>query len=94
MTHRRPKKHKSIVSGEDDEEPRNEPGTSQPAVPVLPRNPGDEDSEYSDEYSAQSWDSERTLFCPDLCVLTDDEHWTIHLRHTNMQQQLDHFVFQ
>ena len=60
--------------------PQKEPGTSsnsEPTVPVVPYNSGDEDSEYSDEYSAQSWDSERTLFCPDLCVLTDDEHWTM-----------------
>ena len=76
MTHRRPKKHKSVDSGEDDEEPRNEPGTSQLAVPVLPHNPGDEDSECSDENSAQSRDSEKALYYPDLCVLTDDEHWT------------------
>ena len=88
------KKHKSIVSEDDNEEPRNEPGTSQPAAPVLPHNPGDEDSECSDENSAQSRDSEKALYYPDLCVLTDDEHWTIHLRHTNMQQQLVHFVFQ
>ena len=39
------KKHKSIDSDEDDEEPRHEPGTSsntQRAVPVLPGNSGDE----------------------------------------------------
>ena len=57
------KKHKSIDSDEDDEETRNETGTSsnsQPAAPVLPYYSGDEDSEYSDEYSAQSRDSERT----------------------------------
>ena len=34
-------------------------------------------TEYSDEYSAQSQNSERTLFCPDLYVLTNDEHWTM-----------------
>ena len=74
------KKHKPIDSDEDDEEPRNEPGTSsntQPTVPVLPCNPGDEDSEYSDEYCAQSRDSEKALYYPDLCVLTNDEHWTM-----------------
>ena len=38
---------------------------------------GDEDSEYSDEYSAQSQDSGRTILYPDLYVLTDDEHWTM-----------------
>ena len=37
----------------------------------------DEDSEYSDEYSAQSQDSGRTAFYPDLYVLTNDEHWTM-----------------
>ena len=80
MNHRRPKKHKSIDSDEDDEEPQNEPGTSsntQPTVPVLPFDSGDEDSEYSDEYSAQSQNSERTLYYPDLYVLTNDEHWTM-----------------
>ena len=48
-----------------------------PAVPVLPENSGDEDSECSDQNSAQSRDSERTLFYPDLYVLTIDEHWTM-----------------
>ena len=62
---------------------------SQPTVPVLPLHQGpaassqgpaasaiseDEDSEYSDEYSAQSQDSGRTVFYPDLYVLTNDEH--------------------
>ena len=81
------KKHKSLDSDEDDEEPQNEPGTSsnsQPTVPVLPYShgpaassiSGDEDSEYSDEYSAQRQDSGRTVLYPDLYVLTDDEHWT------------------
>ena len=73
------KKHKSVDSDKDDEEPRNEPGSSSNSqlVPVLPFNSGDEDSKYSDQYSAQSRDSERTLFHPDLYVLTNDEHWTI-----------------
>ena len=38
-----PKKHKSMDSDDDDEEPQNEPGTSstsQPFVPVLPLNQG------------------------------------------------------
>ena len=73
------KKDKPSVSDEDDEEPQNEPGASsnsQPTVPALPYNSGDEDSEYSDENSAQSWDSERTLFYTDLYVLTNDEYWT------------------
>ena len=66
------KKHKSTDSDVDDEEPHNEPGTSsnsQPAVPVLPYNSGDADSEYSDEYSAQNQDSGRTVFYPDLCCI-------------------------
>ena len=73
------KKQKSIDSDEDDEEPQKEPGTtsnSEPAAPALPYNSGDEDSEYSDESSAQSQNSERTLYYPDLYVLTNDEHWT------------------
>ena len=80
MTHRRPKSTGPFDSDEDDEEHQNEHGTSsnsQPAVPVLPYNSGDEDSECSDQNSAQSRDSERPLFYPDLCVLTDDEHWTM-----------------
>ena len=80
VNHRRPKKHKSIDSDEDDEEPRNEPGTSsnpQPTVPGLPYISGDEDSEYSDEHSAQSRDSEKAMYFPDLYVLTNDEYWTM-----------------
>ena len=94
-----PKKHKSMGSDEDDEEPQNEPGsssTSQRVVPVLPLHQGpaassqeptsssqgpaasdnsaDEDSEYSDECCAQSQDSGRTVFHPDLSVLTEGEH--------------------
>ena len=54
-------------------------------MPVLPlhqepaasANYGDEDSEYSDEYSARSQDSEKTVLYPDLHALTDDEHWTM-----------------
>ena len=38
---------------------------------------GDEVSEYSDEYTAQSQDSGRTVLYPDLYVLTDDEHRTM-----------------
>ena len=89
------KKHKSMDSDEDDEEPQNEPGTSstsQPFLPVLPLNQGpaassqgpaassnsdDENIEYSDEYSARSQDSGRTVLCPDLHILTNDEHWTV-----------------
>ena len=65
---------------------------SQPTVPVLSLHQGptassqgpassaisgDEDSEYSDEYSAQSQDSGRTVLFPDLYVLTNYEHWTM-----------------
>ena len=96
------KKHKSMDSDEDDEEPQNETrasSNSQPIVPVLPlhqgaaagsqrpaassqgpaarANSGDEDSEFCDEYSAQSRDSGRTVLYPDLCVLINDEHWTM-----------------
>ena len=38
---------------------------------------GDEDSENSEEYSAQSEDSGRTVPYPDLYVLTNEEHWTM-----------------
>ena len=88
-------KHKSIDSDEDDEEPRNESGTSsntQPSVPLLPYNYGNEDSEYSDEKSAQSRDSERTLYHPDL---RSDKWWALDndVRDTQMKQRLDHLVF-
>ena len=36
-----------------------------------------EESEYSDEYCAQNQDSGRTVFYPDLFVLTKEEHWTM-----------------
>ena len=42
-------------------------------------NSGDEDSEYSDEYSALSQDTGRTVLDPDLYVLTNDEHWPLTL---------------
>ena len=66
--------------------------TSQPTEPVLPYHQGpaastqgptvldnsaDEDSECYDEFSAQSQDSQRTVYYPDLYVLTNDEHWTM-----------------
>ena len=50
-----------------------------PSVPVLHYNSGDEDSQCSDEYSAQSRDSEKALYYPDLYILTNDEHWTMTL---------------
>ena len=67
---------------------------SRSTVPVLPhhqgraasshgpfafKNSADEDSEQSDEYSARCQDFGRTVFSPDLHVLTDDEHWTVTL---------------
>ena len=67
-------------SDEDDEELRNSSGTSsnaQPTAPALPYNSGDEDSEFSDEYSAHSQDSGRTVFHPDLHAMTNEEHWTM-----------------
>ena len=42
--------------------------------PAAFDNSADKDSEYSDECCAQSQDSGRTVFHPDLSVLTDDEH--------------------
>ena len=63
-------------SDEDDEEPRNPSGTSsnaQPTPPALPYNSGDEDSEFSDEYSAHSQDSGRKVFHPDSHTLTNED---------------------
>ena len=86
------KKHKSMDSDEDDEEPQNEPGTSSTSQlstslssrtsrntqgPAVLDNSADEDSEKGYEKSAQSRDSERTLYCSDLYVLTNVEHWTM-----------------
>ena len=48
--------------------------------PAASANSEDEDSGYSDEYSARSKDSERTVLYPDPYVLTNDE------------PQPDHFV--
>ena len=45
--------------------------------PTVLDNSADENSEFCDEYSAQSRDSERTLYYPVLYVLTNDEHWTM-----------------
>ena len=80
MIYQVPKSTSPFDSDEDDEEPRNEPGTSsnsQPTVPVLPFNSGDEDSVYSDEHSAQRQDSEKAMYYPDLYVLTYDKYWTM-----------------
>ena len=64
--------------------PQNEPGTSsegRPAArsqkPAASANSGDEDGEYSDEYSAQGHDSGRMVPYPDLHVFNNDEHWTM-----------------
>ena len=79
---------------------------TQTIVPVLPldqgpaassqgpagsANSGDENREYSDEYSARSQDSGRTLPYPDLYILTNDEHWTV-TPETHMQLQPGHSV--
>ena len=59
--------------------PQHEPGTSsitQLIGPVLPCNRCDEESEHSDEHSAQCQDSGSTVFYPDLYELTNEEHWT------------------
>ena len=45
--------------------------------PAASANSEDEDSEYSDEKSARSQDTGRTVIYPDLYVLTNDEHWTV-----------------
>ena len=91
--------------------------TSPPFVPLLPLNQGraassqgpaasansdDENSEYSDGYSARSQDSGRTLLYPDLYIPTNGEHWTVtperqvcscsRVRHTSMQLQSGHSV--
>ena len=47
--------------------------------PAASANSGDDDGEYSDEHSAQSQDSGRTVPYPFFNVLTDDEHWTMTL---------------
>ena len=53
-------------------------GPQEPAAssqgPAAFDNSADEDSEYSDEKSARSQDSGRTMFYRDLSVLTDDEY--------------------
>ena len=45
--------------------------------PAASHNSADEDSEYSDEYSARSQYSARTVLYPDLHILTNYEHWTV-----------------
>ena len=45
--------------------------------PAASANSGDKDSEYRDEYSAQSQDSGSTTPYPELFVSTNDEHWTM-----------------
>ena len=42
--------------------------------PIVLDNSADEDSENSNEYSAQSQDAQRTLYYPDVYVLTNDDH--------------------
>ena len=73
--------------------------TLNPLIPVLPLHRGPAanslgpaaSANYSDEYSAQSQDSGRTVFYPDLHVLTKEEQWTV-TAETSMQPQPDHFV--
>ena len=79
--------------------------TSQPCEPVLLHHQGpaassqrptvldnsaEKDSEYSDLYSAQRQDSERSVLYPDLNVLTNDEHWTV--TPETHKYAADHFV--
>ena len=45
--------------------------------PTVLDNSADEDSEYSDEKSAPSQDSQKTLYNPDLHVLSNDDHMTM-----------------
>ena len=54
------------------------PAASSPG-PAASTIHNDEDIEYSDEFCAQSQDSGRTVLCPDLYVLTNDEYWTMML---------------
>ena len=42
--------------------------------PAVSANSGDEDSKYSDKYSARSQDPGRTGLYPDLYILINDEH--------------------
>ena len=87
------KKHKSMDSDDEEpqNEPGTS-STSQPFVPMLPLNQGpaassqgptasaisdNEKSECSDDYSARSQDSGRTVLHPDLYILTGDGHWTV-----------------
>ena len=86
------KKYKPMHSDEQDEEPQTTvpvlplqqgPAASSqgPAAssqgPAASANSGDEDSEYSDEYSAQSQHSGRTVIYADLYVQTNNEHWAM-----------------
>ena len=90
-TPQKSKKYKLMDSDEDQNVPGTS-SNSQPTEPVQPLHQGpaassqgpaastihnDEDREYSDEYSAQSQDSGRTVLCPDLYVLISDEHWAM-----------------
>ena len=83
------KKHKSVDSDEDDEEPQNEPGTSstsQPFVPALPLNQRPAASSQAPilmtktvSIAISTVHEVRTLegHYPDLYILTNDEHWTV-----------------
>ena len=53
----------------------------------------EKDSEYSDEYRAQSQDSTRIILYPDLYFLPNDEHWTMTPEtHKSVPQQPEHFA--
>ena len=53
------------LSIKDQQQVHQEPAASSQG-PAASANSGDKDSECSDEYSAQSEDSGRTVLCPDL----------------------------
>ena len=73
------KKHKSMDSDEDDEEPQNEPGTSstsQPFVPVLPLNQGPAASSQGPAANANS-DDENSEFCDEKSARSQDSGRTL-----------------
>ena len=73
------KKHKSMDSDEDDEEPQNEPGTSstsQPFVPVLPLNQGPAASSQGPAATVNSAD-ENSEFCDEYSARSQDSGRTV-----------------
>ena len=79
------KKHESMDSDEDDEEPQNQLGTSstsQPFVPVLPLNQGPAASSqgpaaHANSVNENSEKSDEYRARSHLCILAVDEHWTV-----------------